>query len=330
MVGKKAFHDDLEVHRYYHSADPLGFTPSPDLPMCQSSHLVEIVLELLHREERKRPAVTELVPVFKSYSDVLFQLLAVAPGLDNFEPIPGYAEWKKIAMECKGNSQQAFSELAQCYVSSGDYRSAMTLLSGVITRDKSIAASHRLVEQLEATYDRLGDMQLAMANWKKLLFMRPLDRELRDALIRCCAKQSDVAVTMTLWKELIDKFPADGYFAFCEEVHANIDKPEDQVAWLKEMVTYPHESWYKFELERVLVLEHKSYTSQMVSQSSTQLFDELWQEILRLVMVTHVSLTRELRPVDHAEQLAGGLPRDSSLREYIKYVPLIHLLIIVN
>lgn len=327
MVGKKAFHDDLEVHRYYYSSDPLGFTPSPDLPVCQSSHLVEMVLELLHRDEQKRPAVTDLVLIFKSYSDVLLQLLLVAPELDNFDPIPGYTEWKRMAMECKGNLHQAFSELAQCYVSSRDYRSAMALLIGVITRDTSVTVSHRLVEQLEVTYNRAGDMQLAISGWKNLLYIRPLDREVRDALIRCCARQRDAALTMKLWRELIDNF-SDGYFTFCKEVHARIDKPEDQVAWLKEMVTYPHESWYKFELERAL--EHKSSTPQMVLQSSTQVFDELWQEILKLVMVTHVSLTRELRPVDHAEQLAGGLPRDSSLRGCIKYVPSIHLLIIVN
>src|SRR5208282_1288215 len=101
-TGKRAFKYDWNIRDYYMSRSPLkpSITGLPNILQC---HLDEMAQELLHRDQQLRPRVSELLPIFESYLEIMHH-----SAQQTFHRIPigpSYPEWKRIVQRCPNRSE---------------------------------------------------------------------------------------------------------------------------------------------------------------------------------------------------------------------------------
>jgi hypothetical protein len=320
LVGRKPFCNDFGTYQYYSSAIMLEISSIPAMPMIAPSHLSRIVHELLHRHPQERPSATESLPIFRSYITVLQHQESFSSRFDTLQVIPPYPRWKELVQACEEEESEIFCQWAGWYVSTKDYTSAVALLTCVILNTRWYRASR--VAQLEKVYVEIGDWELAVTDWKRLVGVLTGYPGLRGGLARFCAK-GNVPSAMALWNELLEKYPNSGFLTFPAEVFDNLETWQSQITWLKSVVTHPHESLYHIELNNVL--EEQKYYAPKELRNYTQaryLFDQMWEQILLLVTVCRSSLTLKLdalaQPLDITQQREDE--RDA-LRTGIKYIP---------
>jgi hypothetical protein len=116
----------------------------------------------------------------------------------------------------------------------------------------------------------------------------PMDRQLRTQLAVACARKGDAVMATSIWRDLVEKHQQIGFLL---AVFDQFDSWEHRIAWLKQLVTFPHDSWYQREVNRILTGNPSplSEIRRMYSElDRTYLFEKMWGEILRVLETCRV------------------------------------------
>jgi len=303
IAGKSAFQSDIDVHDHYLSSITVEIGPTAALPMIDPSHLREMVHQLLDRDEQQRPPVTELLPIFDSYRTILQHLEYFSSSLDTFQTFPNYSQWKGLVQACQDEDGDIFSRWAGWYISIGNFRSAIVLLTCIIVDPKWYQAA--TVEQLDVVYTNLGNWHVALTHWKRLVDLRPKNSELRERLAKFGAKSRDPALAMKVWGNLVQEHPNDSFLTFGGELINHLENWQDQIGWLEYfLLQFPRGSIYQSEVERILRDKSDNLNqSSTASESQAYYSDAMWEEILALVEAYRVPLEHKLAVTTRLEGL---------------------------
>lgn len=244
-TGKKAFEDDWSARDYYVSTSGLQVS-FPQVPKILQLHLLEIIHELLQRNQQQRPRVADLCPIFHSYCPFLHTLY-------DFQSFPSYSHWKQMVEESHDN-RKLRTRLADWYKSKEIYVASISLLKELVSEyasDDDVRA--RLVE----IYVSKGDWDIAISGWEELVDKHPLNEQFQKELANACKAKGDVHVTLAVWQTLAVKYPTvttlgEQYAAALADMHSKSrDKRrlEATIATRKGLVEKHPDGWFlPFEL----------------------------------------------------------------------------------
>jgi len=198
---KQAFKCDWNVQNYYQSQSTLK--PSiAGLPNILQSHLDEITDDLLHRTPRQRPRVSELLPLFQSYIEIIYQ--SARQGFNHRLIAPSYPEWKTIVITC--TKRHKLFPIFKFFRTEKDITAEISSVR-LAVNENPLDEKYR--SKLKAICEKNNDLQFSISVWFDLVNRQPSNQQLLDELVLACEQMNDFNFSIAIWRKLIEKHPTN-------------------------------------------------------------------------------------------------------------------------
>lgn len=193
----KAFESDWHIQDYHRSISTLKLFIK-GIPTILQCHLYEMTQELLHRDYKLRPCVSELLPIFESYLEILCH------SWKSFHyKNPSFAEWKQFVQQCP-TPKELHRFLPTWLPLSRDPNAMLLSYKETLDRNPLDEKCHRQFKEFCSKYNNI---QLTIAAWVDLVDRHPSIEQFQLDLALACRQLNDIDFSAGIWKKLVEKHP---------------------------------------------------------------------------------------------------------------------------
>jgi hypothetical protein len=192
LTSEKAFANDFDLyHHHYFQGNTFKPISLHNYPPFLQQYLSQTVRELLDGDPNKRPSISQLHPLFDTYSAITD--LSILQSFNDIDSHPPYSLLKEVITDCEGKAVLlSHAKIAEWYTGNKMHPVAIRLLERAV--DQSPGCDE-LILQLDRAYVEQGNTYFRMLGWLGLRKRHLSARQIWHQLVRACRELKDLEMT---------------------------------------------------------------------------------------------------------------------------------------